>query len=168
MAEAMLRDRLAQRGIDAHVHSVGLLEGGMPMTPETLEVLKTRGLDGSAHESRRMTADIVRNADLVIGMTRRHVIEAVVMARDAWPRAFTLKELVRRGQDVGPLPAGQPLDEWLHKAAAGRTTADMLGESPLDDVSDPVANPELISFDEAATEISGLVDRLVRLVWGAA
>src|SRR3954453_11957530 len=63
IAEVMLRQRLQDRGIDAHVHSAGVfegLEGGAPATEETLRVLTKRGFDASAHESRAATADMIR------------------------------------------------------------------------------------------------------------
>src|SRR3954468_20148208 len=91
MAEAMLKGRLEARGVDAHVHSAGLLEGGQPMTPETLKVLKKRGMDGSIHESRQMTPDLIRAADLTLAMTRRHLAEAALMRPAEWTyRVFTL------------------------------------------------------------------------------
>src|SRR3954463_2986971 len=126
MAEAMLRRRLEARGIDAHVHSAGLLEGGLPMTDETLQVLTRRGIDGAVHQSRQLTPALVRAADLVIAMTRRHLAEAALMSHGTWAhRVFTLKELVRRGEDVGPRAPGQPLEEWLQKAGANRTTKEL-------------------------------------------
>ena len=169
MAEAMLRTRLEARGIDAHVHSAGLMEGGRPMTEETLRALTKRGFDGSVHESRQMTPTLVQGADLVLAMTRVHLREAAVMRGDDWGhRVFALKELVRRGEEVGPRMGGQPLEEWLRKAGTDRTPSDLMASgSPADDVADPVAEPDLITYDEAAATIEDLVDRVVRLIWGS-
>src|SRR5207248_10425432 len=163
-----LGQRLQGRAIEANVNSAGLLRGGFPMWPMPFAVLASCDLDASAHESWQVTTEILRNADLVIGMTRRHVIEAVVTAREIWPRAFTLKELVRRGGEVGPRTKGQPLEEWLRKAAADRTHNDLLGDSPLDDIADPVSEPDATTFNQAADEIERHIDRLDWLVWGSA
>ena len=168
MAETILRSRLETRGIDAVVHSAGLMEGGFPATHDTLAALAERDLDASAHRSTRMDGAIVGAADLVLGMTRRHVVEAVVMAPAAWPRTFTLKEAVRRGQKVGRRPAGASLGDWLAHLHAGRSRADMLSESPLDDIRDPVTEPDVVSYADARDEIERNVDILVDLIWGAA
>ena len=166
MAEAMLRHRLEARGIEADVHSAGQLQAGMPMTPETMSALKAHGLDGSAHVSQQATAEMVRETDLILTMTRRHLVRTVGLAVEAFPRAFTLKELVRRGREIGGRGPGQPLDEWLRKAAAGRSAGEMLKDSPEDDIPDPVAEPDLITFEQAANQIEQLVDELVYLIWG--
>lgn len=167
MAETILRDRLDARGIDATVHSAGLMEGGFPATRDTLAVLAARGLDASAHRSTRMDGVIVGKADLVLGMTRRHVIEAVVMAPSAWPRTFTLKEAARRGQTVGPRAAGVALGDWLARLHAGRSRSDMLSESPVDDILDPVTEPDAVTYAQARDEIERNVDILVDLIWAA-
>ncbi|HET9442384.1 MAG TPA: hypothetical protein VFO65_03615, partial [Acidimicrobiales bacterium] len=76
----------------------------------------------------------------------------------------TLKELVRRGEAVGARSAGQPLAEWLAKAHAGRAKPDLLGESPDDDVDDPIGGPRW-RYERTAGELEALVDRLVALLF---
>jgi protein-tyrosine-phosphatase len=83
-----------------------------------------------------------------------------------WPRAFTLKELVRRGEDIGPRPGGQSVEEWLLKAHAGRTHADLLGEDKADDIHDPIGSSRA-QYEKTATEIEDLTDRLVALLFGS-
>ena len=168
IAEAFLRQKLDAAGItDVRVHSAGLLDSGRSAPDENIAVMAERGIDISEHRSRQLTDTMLAGADLVIGMAREHVREVAVSASDAWPRTFTLRELVRRGTDVGPRQAGQPLDEWLSKVHAGRTPSQLLGASPDDDVADPMGKAARF-YDEAATEIAELVDRLVALVWGRA
>jgi protein-tyrosine phosphatase len=167
MAEAMLKNRLEGRGIDATVHSAGLLEGGYPATDDTLKALADRGLDASAHRSRQLTAELIGGADLVIGMTRRHVKEAVVTAPVAWPRTFTLKELVRRAQRVGPRGRNEPLADWLVRVQSGRQRNELLGESEVDDILDPVTQPRDVTYKQARDEIERGLDVLVDLIWGA-
>ena len=164
MAEALLRHRLEERGIDAHVHSAGLLDDGEPASRHGVDLLAARGIDLSAHRSRRMATDMLRDADLVIGMARRHVREAVVLAPETWFKTFTLKELVRRGDDRGPRAPGQPLAEWLEKLHAGRTRADLLGDSRADDVFDPIGSPRS-AYEEVAAELDALLARAVDLTF---
>ncbi len=97
MAEALLRDALGRRGVEASVSSAGLFRGGVPASPGSVKAMAQRGLDLEAHRSRTVTEDLLLGADLVLGMARLHVREAVVAVPQVWPRAFTLKELVRRG-----------------------------------------------------------------------
>jgi protein-tyrosine phosphatase len=164
MAEAMLSHRLALLGTPAQVTSAGLLEDGMHPPYEALAVMADLGLDTSHHVSRRMTEAMLADADVVIGMARRHVREAVHLAPAVWPKAFTLKELVRRGEWAGHRERGQPFDEWLAKVHAGRTRAELLGASSDDDVADPIGLPRP-AYERAAAEIDDLVARLVDLAW---
>jgi protein-tyrosine phosphatase len=164
MAEAFLSDRLARRGVDAEVHSAGLLRAGAPASEYGVAVLRGVGLDLSGHRSTTMEAAMLERADLVIGMAREHVRAAVVEAPTVWPRAFTLKELVRRGAEVGTRPPGQPFEEWLQKCHAGRLTSDLLGDAAVDDVADPIGLPRAV-YERTAAELSDLVDRLVDLAF---
>jgi len=168
MAERLLRQRLEGRppaaGGGAHVHSAGILAGGHPVTTETGEVMDDWGIDASDHRSRQLTAELVAGADLVVGMERRHVAEACVLDPGAWGRSFTLKELVRRGEGVGPRPPGQSVAAWLASVHEGRARIDLLGASEADDVADPVVYFR-VGYKQTAAEIDGLVDRVDRLVW---
>ncbi|MDP8936244.1 MAG: hypothetical protein M3O23_00555, partial [Actinomycetota bacterium] len=146
------------------VRSAGLLESGNPAAPSGVEILAGRGLDMAAHRSTTMSADILREADLAIGMARQHVREAVVMARDVWPRTFTLKELVRRGTTIGPRKEEEPLEAWLARAHMGRTPSSLMGTSPDDDIDDPIGRPRA-AYERMVQEIDELTDRLVRLAW---
>lgn len=164
MAEAMLSHRLAHLGTPARVTSAGLLEDGMHPPYEALAVMADLGLDTSHHLSRRMTDHMLAEADVVIGMARHHVREAVHLAPQTWPKSFTLKELVRRGEWVGARTHGQPFDEWLAKVHAGRTRAELLGASGDDDVADPIGLPRS-AYERTAAEIDDLIARLVDLAW---
>ncbi len=164
MAEALLRRRLLEVGEAPRVHSAGLRADGLEPPRGTVAVLEARGLDIREHRSRRMTEAMLEEADLVVGMEREHVKEAVVLHPAAWPKTFTLKELVRRAEQAGARAPGQPFDEWLEKVHAGRTRMELLGHSTADDVADPIGLPNE-KFERTATEIAALVDRLVDLGW---
>ena len=165
MAEALLARQLSQAGVDAHVHSAGLLYDGESPPPDGIEVMAARGVDTSGHISRKMTEEMLRGADLVIGMAKEHVREAVLLVPDTWPKAFTIKELVRRGEDVGPRRQGQTLLDWASSVHVGRTRADMLGSSPEDDVADPIGRRRTF-YDQTAEELDDLTARLAKLIAG--
>jgi protein-tyrosine-phosphatase len=167
MAEALLRHRAADAGVDLQVHSAGLLEDGRAATSDGIDVMAARGIDTSGHLSRRMTVEMLEAADLVVAMAREHVREAVILVPECWARAFTLKELVRRGEDAGPLSPGQSLADWVAKVHAGRNRADLLGTSDVDDVADPVGRGRAV-YERTADELDDLTRRLASLLWGSA
>ena len=164
MGEAILADRLRKRGVDAVVSSAGLVLHGKPASAHAVSVLSDRGIDHSAHRSRVMDTGILESADLVLAMTREHLREAAVLTPSKFDRTFTLKEIVRRGESVGARTAGQPLDEWLDKVAAGRDRAELLGRSEEDDVADPYGM-ERNDYERTCVEIELLIDRLVKVAW---
>jgi len=142
--------------------SAGLLDGGRPVSPEVVTVLAPFGIDLAGHRSTRLTAAALEDADLVLGMERRHAREAVLLVPSAWSRTFTLKELVRRGEKTGPRPPGQSLDAWSAAMADGRERTDLVGRSPEDDVADPLGG-DLAAYRATAAELADLVQRLTRL-----
>jgi len=167
MAEALLRRRLelAGLGTEVEVRSAGVLDTGRPAAWQAFDALAARGLSLEAHRSNRLTPQLMAATDLILGMAREHVRAAVVAAPEAWPRTYTLKELVRRGGAVGPRPRAQPLEEWLDRVGAGRRRGELAGDSPDDDIADPVgSDPEV--FEALAEELDDLLAGLVRLVWG--
>ena len=164
MAAALLGARLAEAGLEATVRSAGTLFDGRPATDHGVACMAERGLDTTSHRSRKITPAVVKEPDLVIGLARSHVRDVVTLASDTWPRTFTLKELVRRGEEHGGR-GGEPLDEWLAKLAAGRKLSDMLGDTEADDVADPIGGPKR-AYDKTAAELDNLTRRLARLLAG--
>jgi protein-tyrosine phosphatase len=164
MAEALLARRLAALGSGTTVRSSGMLGDGEPPCPEAVTVMAGYGLDIAAHRSRRVTADDLEAADLTLAMARENLRHAVVTAPAVWPRAFTLRELVRRGGTVGPRAAGEDLADWLARVHDGRERAALLGDSPTDDVADPAGGPPA-DYAETAAVLGGLLDQLVGLCW---
>lgn len=159
-----LARELHERGIPARVSSAGRLRGGWPTTPENVEVMRSRGVDLSGHTSTEATPALVAESDLVLGMAREHVRDALALDPDVWPHAFTLKELVRRGDAVGARSAGETLHDWLERAAGDRDISAMLGSSPDDDVADPIGQ-SIARYEDTADEIADLVARLADLAW---
>jgi protein-tyrosine phosphatase len=164
MAEALLTDRLAAIGSAATVRSGGMLGDGEPPRPEAIAVMADYGLGIGTHRSRRVTAEDLETADLTLAMARENLRHAVVTAPAVWPRAFTLRELVRRGGATGPRAAGEHLAAWLARVHNGRERSALLGDSPTDDVADPTGGPPG-GYAETAAVLSGLLDQLVDLCW---
>lgn len=165
MAEGLLRSILAGAGVGATVGSAGLLPGGAPATADAVAAMARRRVDIGDHASRTLDARLARSARLVIGMTRHHVREAVATHGAPIARTFTLKELVRRGEEVGPRRPDESLEDWLARAGAGRRPADLMGDDRADDVADPIGKSRAV-YEDTAAELDDLLRRLVALLSG--
>jgi protein-tyrosine phosphatase len=165
MAEPLLAARLAALGATVPVRSAGIAAVGAPPAAGAVAVLAARGHDISGHRSRTVEAADLAEADLVLGMTREHVRHAVVLAPGAWSRTFTLKELIFRGQQIGPRVQAERLSSWLARAGHGRNHCDLLGSSTEDDVADPFGGP-VEEFEATAALLDQLTGDLVDLCWG--
>jgi protein-tyrosine phosphatase len=166
-AEALLRHKLQDAGVDMHVRSAGLLEAGRPASEHGVALLAERGIDASAHRSHTVTTDDLRQAEVIVAMAREHVRETVVQVPEIWPKTFTLKELVRRGGAVGPRSPDQPLADWLHEVHEGRSTAELMGDSLGDDIADPIGQPRA-AYERMILELDDLIGEMVWLLWGVA
>lgn len=166
MAQALLSAQLAARGAPAAVSSAGMLAEGQPPPPEVCAVMATRGCDVTRHRSRLVAADDLARADLVLGMAREHVRHAAVLLPDIWPRAFTLRELVGRGREVGARVPGEQVSGWLARATGGRSRRDLLGSGAADDVADPVGGP-MRGYEVTADLLDRLTGDLAALCWPA-
>lgn len=164
MAEALLGTRITERELPAAVISAGVLEGGRERPPQVTAVLAKRGIAFPDQLSRQLLQGDLQGADLVLGMERAHVRDTVLLEPESWPRTFTLKELVRRGEELGPRQPVQLPGAWLARAHEGRERPDLLGDSLFDDVADPYGGPNS-AYEAAVSEIEDLVDRLVYLLW---
>ncbi len=162
--EVLLRERVAGLDVAGSVRSAGFFAGGHPVGGELIELLARRkGVDLTGRRSRQVTPDAIERADLVLGMRREHVRGAVRLVPDAWPRSFTLKELVRRGEAVGPRVGSEPVKAWIARAHAGRAPSGLLGWSWWSDVKDPGRSPARCV--RMVGELGDLVDRLASLLW---
>lgn len=91
--------QLRSEGIE--VSSAGLMAGGeMRATPEALSAARALGASISHHRSRMLTAEMVQSADVVFGMTRRHIAEAQTLTGPDGPTVELLDD-----QDI-PDPMG--------------------------------------------------------------
>ncbi len=167
MAESLLRHRLSGLGADIEVASAGLLRAGQVASAHGVDLLRARGLDMAGHRSRTMTREMLGSTDLVLAMAREHVREAVVLDPSLWPRTFTLKELVRRGEAAGRRRPDETLEAWLAGVGQGRRISELTGSSPIDDVDDPYGGP-LSAYERLLVELDDLLDRLVAVAFAGA
>jgi protein-tyrosine phosphatase len=163
MAEALLQRDVDALGLDVHVSSAGSVRDGLAAAEEVIELMDKRGLDLELHRSRLLTPEMLASTDLVLGMTRDHVREAALLDFDCFSRSFTLKEVVRRGQAIGPRHRDEPIESWIKRASDGREPRDYLFADD-DDIEDPIGR-RFSFFKKTAAEIEGLTTSLVALLW---
>jgi len=164
MAAPLLARRLAALGVTTPVRSAGMTRRGDPPHPEVISVMASYGIETAAHRSRVACAADLALATVVLAMSRENLRYAVTTAPAAWPRAFTLKELIRRGEQIGPRPPDEPFSGWLARAHAGRERMALLGDSAEDDVADPAGGPRR-AYADTARLLERLVTRLAELGW---
>ncbi|MCC5032155.1 low molecular weight phosphatase family protein [Streptomyces sp. WAC 00631] len=141
LAECLLRERLAAAREVIRVSSAGThaVPGG-PMAAEAASVLAGWGGDPSGTVSRRLTAELVERADLVLGAAAEHREAAVGLSPvRALSRAFTLREFARllRAEDAADAMAPFARLTSLVRGAAGRRGTERV-QGGDDDVADPL------------------------------
>lgn len=115
MAEGMFRERALRSGAPLRVRSAGFAAEGWAPPKATLAAVQRLGVDLREHRSRTLTPEMLNESDLVIGMTRAHVWEAVVMVPEVLSRAFVIGELDRLNREIGGRLVGESLEHWLHR-----------------------------------------------------
>ena len=106
---------------------------------------------------------MVAEADLVLAMEHHQVTDIVAAAPDAWPRTFTVKEIVRRAAEKGARARDETFADWVGRVHAGRTRLGLVG-AWHDDVPDPAGRPES-ELARTIAELDALVARLAEDGW---
>jgi protein-tyrosine phosphatase len=167
MAAALFSSRMEGVSDPVEVSSAGI-PTATPLTsevpPEVHEVMAAYGIQLEGHRSRSLTEPMLKEVDLVIGMGRRHVQEAILLDPPCWPKAFMLKELVRRGTVVGPRRPDQGIRSWIDSVHGDRTRASLAHRSTVDEVADPYGGT-LAQYRSTAAELARLSGQLAGLVW---
>jgi protein-tyrosine phosphatase len=137
VAERALEREWAANDVPAVVRSAGITGGQLRVHRYTIEAAGFAKIDLTDHRSRQLDAAMVdtEGADLIIGMTRDHVHTIVARHPSCRPRAFTLRELARRTEELPHPPADW--DQWLAACDDGRDPSALLTPDPIDDLPDP-------------------------------
>ena len=92
MAEALFQRAAAGRG-EFRVFSAGLgAVDGQPPTAHSVAAMRELGIDISQQHSRMLTADLVRQADYIFGMTHSHVDAIALLYPPTAEKTFLLRE----------------------------------------------------------------------------
>ena len=118
MAEALARKWIAEQDPeefgDLFVASAGVgAIDGMPTTPETLRALAKLGVEEFRGSSKRLTQDMIHNADLVLCMTGGHVELATELVRGD-PQDLAKVQRLDPDEDLDdPIGLGQDVYDTL-------------------------------------------------------
>ena len=119
MAERLLRHLLQRAGVDTvNVQSAGAFAiDGMGASVETQRVLQAAGIDCRDHRAKRLTADMIQAADLILAMEQLHAEEIVRWMPHAKGKVQLLKlygftpEQVEGNPNIAD-PIGKPLEVY--------------------------------------------------------
>lgn len=141
---------------------------GRPMTGTMAQLVEENGADPSGFASRQLEASMIRSADLVIGMTRKHRSAIVELVPAAVRRTFTLRELARLALDVDPssLPGANATTADRLRALiplAGRRRGLASYRPGDDDVVDPFRGDTAL-YERSFTQLLPAVETLTTLV----
>ena len=159
----MLSRLLAERGTGTLVESAGFISEGAPCPAEVDVVMKRLGYDLSGHRSRIVGESMLQHADLIIGMTRQHVIDLSLRAPEAWSRTFTITEVAKLGDRAGPRRPTEGLASWVARVGESRTRSGLVGLHLSDDVPDPIGRP-LSGYVRTRDLLTALCFRLADLL----
>ena len=158
MAEVLF----AHMAPEAEVSSAGTMDwSGQPAHEHAIAAMAERGLDLSAHRSRRLSDRMVDEADLIVAMTRNHGWAVAARSEAKAAATFLPAELSRLAGEVGNRN-GTTAAEWVSQLAARResqTASRFMGRA-VDEVPDPIG--------ESLPCFRAIADRLEREVAPAA
>lgn len=162
MAEALLRSKLPP-ACGIAVSSAGTIGDGTPPPEEAVRAMADAALDIAGRPSRRVAAEEVAGADLIVTMARDHLLEVATLHPPALERAFTFRDLLRRAdQASGRLPS-ESVAQWARRMSAGRTPQKILTLPSTDDIPDPMGG-EARDYERTARLLDDLTARLAGLL----
>lgn len=165
MVAAMLHQRLVAAGVDARVLSAGLRASGEPPTDKAERLLAGHGVNVSRYRSTSISRGHVKHAGLIVCAEVRHVVSIAGEYPGSFGRCFTLPEVVRLGERVGPR-GGEAIGGWLDRIGRLRVSPmDYLDAKSSDagEIADPTGKSPS-TWDATFAEIDDLTRRLARLL----
>lgn len=144
---------------------------GHPVSAPMVPLLAAAGASADGFVARQLTGELIRDADLVLALTRAHRSAVVTAEPSAVRRTFTLRELARLLAH-GEVPAAEPGATTAQRLAAAASWA-AAHRSPhpdgpdADDIDDPYGGSDAL-YARVFTEIADAVAVVVRVAAGPA
>ena len=135
---------------------------GHAMSAPMVPLVEAAGASADGFAARQLTAELVREQDLVLTATRAHRSAVVELVPAAVRRTFTVRELARLLTTAGALP-GSTVAERVEAVPA--TIALVRGPAALadDDIVDPIGRSDAVyreSFEQLAPAVAAIVQAL--------
>ena len=128
---------------DIQVGSAGTMDwSGQPAHEHAIAVMAERGLDLSAHRSRRLSEYLVDESDLIVAMTRNHGWAVAARSEAKAAATFLPAELSRLADQAGDRN-GADGAAWVSRLNTQRDTqanARLIGRA-ADEIPDPIGEP---------------------------
>ncbi len=128
---------------DVEVGSAGTMDwSGQPAHEYAIAAMAERGLDLSAHRSRRLSEYLVDESDLIVVMTRNHGWAVAARSEAKAAATFLPAELSRLADQVGNRN-GADSQAWvaqLHNQREAQTSNRFIGRA-ADEIPDPIGEP---------------------------
>lgn len=118
MAEGLLKKMLEDRGrSDILVYSAGISAiGGFSPTDNTIKVMEKEGIDVSGHKTAKLTQQMIKDADLILGMENIHRDEVINLDPSAKEKTYILREYINKKEGSSgfgiPDPIGRPMEVY--------------------------------------------------------
>ncbi|MBO1740119.1 low molecular weight phosphatase family protein [Leifsonia sp. TF02-11] len=162
MAERILVSRIAATGGGVVVRSAGTRAVvGRGMSSQTRPLVRANGGDPDGFVARQLDEQMLRGADLVLGMTAEHCERAATLEPSAFARIFSTLEFGRAVAEAGAPVTATGSARWrelLASAVALRRTG-RLRPTTDDDVEDPYGKSDA-AFAEMASRLVPVMDML--------
>ncbi|MCX0277811.1 hypothetical protein NLM24_46080 [Nocardia zapadnayensis] len=131
--------RFAVRSAGTHARA------GDRATPQVIEIARRLGVSLTEFRARRLSAEQIRSADLILAMDRSHRAAVVEIVPQALHRTFTLREFARILPQV-PAERGASADaRWRSSVVlAGRRRSRAAGDPAADDIVDPFLRSDAV------------------------
>jgi protein-tyrosine phosphatase len=139
---------------------------GHPISEPMAALLRRAAIEEAPFEARRLSEQLLKDADLVLPLTRAQRGLVVELWPAAVRRTFTLREFARLVSHVDPsaLPAGTPAERL--RAAIPLAAAERGRERTAPD-DDDVIDPFRLSnevYEQSFTQIASAVEQVVDLI----
>ncbi|WP_158583080.1 low molecular weight phosphatase family protein [Nesterenkonia natronophila] len=162
LAERLLQDGFDQSAPGQFVVSSAGTSGliGWDVEPKIVEIAARHGVSMSGFKAREVTAQLVREADLILTMTRDHRSSIVQLVPAALRRTFTLREFERILPQVPAETAAEPSQRWHSLVALAQRHRRRPENPSFDDIVDPYGCRDKV-YEQMAAELVPAVKALV-------
>lgn len=113
-AEYLFRQRMEPRDIEFRSAGLSALVGS-PMDATALQLLAESGIDGTMHRARQLTPSMLREADLVLGMERNHILAMIQLVPEARGKVYLLDKWLHGGDIPDPYHQQRAAFEHVHE-----------------------------------------------------